>query len=245
MKLFSLVVRMVIYLAIFWPIAGCNTFQFTSEQLPRLPPREVAPVVKKVEVNISQVPSYKYGRFLVEVYPEKDIIYGGIFKPELPMPHESVRKHVIFIDYKTKELSYFRLNENSYEPVIGYAVMTPSPEFLPKDIVRGLVTRIDTKPSWCPTQNIRRKYPHLPSGCLPFGHKFNAMGVAKFEIKWEVPNWEYIRLHGTSGYAEGNFWDEETFGCTRLKNELIIELTSELGDTKKAIKEGIEVIAYR
>jgi len=244
MKLYSVSIRIVIYLTTLWLIVGCNTFQFTSEDLPILPPRIVTEIKRKPIVEPT-VPTFKYGRFLVEVYPDKDIIYGGVFKPELPMPYDSEYGHVIFINYKTKELSYFRLNGNNYEPVLGYAVMTPLPESLPKDVVRGLVTRIDTKPTWCPTVNIRREYPNLPKGCLPFGHELNAMGVAKFELKWEVPNWEYVRLHGTGGYAEGNFWDQKTFGCTRLKNDLILELLSELDDLKKAVKEGIEVIAYR
>lgn len=244
MNLSCVIIRMVIYLTIPWLVVGCSTFQFTSEDLPILPPRIVTEIKKK-PIAEPTVPTFQYGRFLVEVYPDKDIIYGGVFKPELPMPHDSEYKHVIFINYKTKELSYFRLNGNDYEPVLGYAVMSPSPEFLPKNVVRGMVTKIDTKPTWCPTQNIRREYPNLPNGCLPFGHKLNAMGVAKFEIKWEVPNWELVRLHGTGGYAEGNFWEHKTFGCTRLKDELILKLILELGDLKKAVKEGIEVIAYR
>lgn len=245
MKLYHVLIRSVICLNILVFIVGCNTIKFTSEQLPKLPPREVVPTIKKVLVNKSKVTSYKHGRFLVEVYPDKDIIYGGVFNPELPMPHQSTRKHAIFINYQTKELSYFRLNKDIYEPIIGYAVMTPLPEFLPKDIVRGVVYKIDTKPVWCPTPNIRREYTNLPKGCLDYGHPLNAMGKAKFEIKWEIPNWEAVRLHGTSGYAEGNFWDQKTFGCTRLKNDLILDLISKLGDLQTVIKEGVEVIVYR
>lgn len=246
MKILNANLRIIVFLTLISLIVGCQTIQFTSDELVKLPPKKIVPHIKNVvNVHKKDIPVYKHGRFMVEVYPDKDIIYGGVFKPELPMPYESMRKHVIFINYQTKELSYFRFNGSAYESVIGYAVMAPLPDFLPKNVVRGSVIRIDTKPSWCPTSNIRRRYPYLPEGCLPFGHELNAMGIAKFEIRWNVPNWDAIRLHGTGGYAEGNFWDEETFGCTRLKNELMLGLLGELGDSRKAVEEGIEIIAYR
>ncbi len=198
--------------------------------------------LKERSINNEVGESYKYGRFTVLVSPEGQEILGGVFKPKALLPMSTKSAHAIFINYVSKELSYYRLTENGYESVIGFAVVTPLSKVLKTSEVRGRVTKIDTAPTWCPTENIRRSYPNLPVGCLAYGHPKNAMGDAKFEIKWNVPNWDLVRLHGTEGYPKGNFWETETFGCTRLHNEAIKNLVSLLGPN--AVNEGIEIIAY-
>ncbi|KXJ99810.1 MAG: hypothetical protein UZ19_OD1000310 [Parcubacteria bacterium OLB19] len=192
-----------------------------------------------------KVKTYKYGRFTVYVRPDgSQNIEGGVYMPESKPDIVSKYRSVIYINYREKTLEAFKFNDaGSYEPLVGYAVVTPSADKLPKDVVRGVVTKIDKNPTWCPTPNIRTVYKHLPAGCLPPGHKDNAMGAIKFEIKWDTPNWELVRLHGTGGYPRGSFWDKETFGCTRLLNEAIINLEKLLGPG--AEREGIEIIAYR
>lgn len=231
-------------------LVGCGTVQFTSDRENSLSKKipTVKTVKKKIKNKVKKEPwirVHRHGRFTVESYPDKDVIFGGVFNPEPLMPHDSKYKHVIFINYETKELTYYRLEGNVHKPILGFAVMTPNADFLPKDLVRGRVFNIDTKPTWCPTSNIRRAYPDLPEGCLPHGHEMNAMGDTKFEINWEVSGWEAVRLHETGGYAEGDFWSVSTFGCTRLKKELMQKLLVELGDLKIAIQEGIEIVAFR
>ncbi len=198
--------------------------------------------LKESSINDEVGESYKYGRFTVLVSSKGQEILGGVFNPEalLPMPTKSI--HAIFINYDSKELSYYRLTDNGYKPVIGYAAVTPSSKVLKNGEVRGRVIKIDMAPIWCPTENIRRTYPNLPSGCLSYGHPKNAMGDAKFEINWNIPNWDLVRLHGTEGYPKGNFWETETFGCTRLHNDAIKNLVSLLGP--KAVNEGIEIIVH-
>lgn len=242
MKVINLLLRVIFLLTGTFLVVGCSTFQFTSVELQKLPPKIVMPVSKEVEIKKSNIPTYKHGRFTVEVYPEKDIIYGTPFVPEEVIPLKANLKHAIFINYQTKELRYYRLTESGYIPIIGYAVMTPSADSI-NGVVRGRVFNIDMAPTWYPTENIRRAFPYLPGGLIPFGHPQNAMGEVKFQINWQgVKGWEAMHLHGTNGYSEGNFWDEKTFGCTRLKNDEIKNLVTLLGPN--AVNEGIEIIAY-
>lgn len=192
-----------------------------------------------------RVKAYPYGRFTVYVHPDgSQKVEGGMYMPESRPDIVSKYRNVIYVNYKEKTLEAFKLNDaGSYEPLVGYAVVTPSADKLPKDVVRGIVTKIDKNPTWCPTPSIRRAITGLPAGCLPPGHKDNAMGAIKFEIKWDTPGWELVRLHGTEGYPLGDFWNEETFGCTRLLNEAILNLVQLL--SPGAEREGIEIIAYR
>jgi hypothetical protein len=172
----------------------------------------------------------------------KQTIVGGVFMPPKVLAVSSKKKHAIVINYTSKELMYYTLGEQGYEPVIGYAVVTPGPEELAETMLRGMVRAIDTKPTWCPTQSARKLYPDLPKGCLAYGHTMNAMGAVKYIIDWELPKMELIRLHGSDGYP-ANFGEVPTLGCTRLENVAILELTRLLG--KDAVKEGIEVILVR
>ena len=228
-------------------LLGCET---VPEKKSR--PYQPKPVTEKIVIvsgeNIGRtlrVKTYQYGRFEVQVRPDgSQNIVGGKYVPESRPDIVSRYQNVIYINYKEKTLEAFKFNDaGSYEPLVGYAVVTPSADKLPKDVVRGIVAKIDKNPIWCPTDRIRKVYKHLPAGCLPSGHKDNAMGAVKFEIKWETPNWELVRLHGTEGYPLGDFWNEETFGCTRLINEAILNLVQLLGPG--AEREGIEIIAYR
>ncbi len=196
--------------------------------------------------EISQSNQYQYGRFTVRVANDgSQKVEGGIFTPPATMPIEALKVHIIFINYTTKELSYYkRTNAGMYEPVIGYAVMTPHADVLPKKVVRGKVLRIVEKPTWCPKVGgtVRQANPDLP-GCMPHGHPLNAMGDWRFDMAWDSPGWELNKLHGVNGYASGEFWTEKTHGCTRLTNEEIKNLITLLGPN--AIKEGIEIVAFR
>ncbi len=189
-----------------------------------------------------------YGRFTVVDKGSYQEVEGGRFgsdnMPKNP-PHQATAKHAIFVNYSTKELLYYRLTDGGYESVIGYVVMTPFPHTLPKDVVRGRVTRIVEKPTWCPKEGgtVRQAHPNLPKGCLPYGHPDNAMGDWRFDIRWDARGWELNKLHGVSVYAEGAFWTEKTHGCIRLMNEAISHLITLLGP--HAVTEGIEIVVFR
>ncbi len=228
-------------------LLGCET---VPEK--RFRPNQPKPVAEKLVTASDEgvgrklaFKTYEYGRFEVLVRPDgSQSIRGGKYVPESKPNIDSKYQNVIYINYKEKTLEFFRLNYfGFYEPIVGYAVVTPSADKLPMDVVRGIVTKIDTNPTWCPTPNIRRTMTHLPPGCLPPGHKDNAMGAVKFEIVWNVKGWELHRVHGTDGYPLGDFWNEETFGCTRLLNKDIWDTTQLLGPF--AVKEGIEIIVFR
>lgn len=235
-------------------LVGCESSQVYKQPLskkPRSPqvPYDYKPPKVKVEkeaVSNPVIETYPHGRFNVLVFKDGSrVIDGGVFF-DLPLLTFSAQgKHVFVINYQTKELMYYRRGDKGYDPVIGYAVVTPSADVLSQSIVRGKVTMIDTKPPWTPTANIRRKHPYLPAGTIPYGHPDNAMGEAKFVISWQgVKGWEFKHVHGTSGYPSGNLWEESTFGCTRLENRAILKLLDLLGPKDLAVKEGIEVIVH-
>ena len=240
-------------LAIFG-LTACSTVSFSSDPSvyeatvqKQIAPASVTP--KQAAAIIAPLPAraatLRHGRFIVEVGNNAHEIQGGVFTPAA-MSVSSTATHVLVSNYSTKEFSYHRRTKTgSYEPVIGYAVVTPRPEELPFAQVRGRVTRIDLKPTWCPGKEARKKYPKLPAGCLPFGHVDNAMGDFKFEIAWQgVKGWDAIRIHGREGYSlDGAFWDYETLGCTGLQNDAGLALIDLLGP--QAVKEGIEVILER
>ena len=198
-------------------------------------------------VYASEVSStYQYGRFKVEVLSEGgQRVIGGEFIPPAKPPLPSNSAHVIFINHTTKELSYYKRTEAGFVPVIGYAVVTPSRESLPRDVIRGKVRQVVEKPIWCPKVGglIRKEDPTLPAGCLPYGHPQNAMGDWRFDISWDVSGYELVRLHGTTGYPAGSFWDQETYGCIRLQNRAIKNLIDLLGP--EAIRQGVEVVLWR
>lgn len=232
-------------------VTACSSVHFEPQAVP-INNRSYDSVAKRRSnivppnpISFDKEGSMQYGRFKV-VQDENggQQILGGRFKPS-PLPMMATSLHVIVIDYTTKELSYYQKNGiGNYSPIVGFAVVTPAANSLPFEMVRGRVTKIDTAPVWCPMQGARAKYPGLPLGCLPFGHPQNEMGAAKFEIRWDnVRGYEAVRLHGTKGYASGNFWEEETLGCTQLHNDAIKELITILGP--RAVREGIEVILYR
>lgn len=217
-------------------------------------------LVSQCDVSVAEegtvTSTYTHGRFTVEVLSTgSQRVVGGEFIPPTFMPQTPsttlkrtgvAPRHVLFMNYVTKELQYYRRKETgAYLPVRGYAVVTPEADFLPRDIVRGEVVQLIEKPTWCPKVGgqVRRAYPSLPPGCLPYGHTLNPMGDFRFDVAWDVPGWQLVRLHGTTGYPEGKFWDEETFGCVRLVNDSLRRLIEELGPT--AVVEGIELVSHR
>ncbi len=252
-----MVTRIVVWLLAMFFLTGCGSVRFKSTKTPPSQPAMTAqqPTWSSDAVipgtSGTVVKTLQYGRFTVEVYADgSQEIKGGKFNPPKVMPVKSVHAHVMIINYTTNELTYYRRTSTGvYEPVQGFAVITPNPDSLPRDEVRGVVRRIDQSPSWCVTPQIRdalrrKEVPVIVEvRCYPYRHPQNAMGTAKFEISWNVQGFAHVRLHGTGGYAEGNFWDDTTLGCTRLLDDAMEELLRLLGPD--AVKEGIEVIALR
>ena len=131
--------------------------------------------------------------------------------------------------------------------------MTPEPYKL-RGTVHGRVYQVDTKPSWFPSNNLRRKYetyrrenpgdnlPPLPRGGIPYGHPGNPMGERKIRANWQGRYLASAVLHGTTGYPV-QFCGVETSGCVRLYNEWIVKLVDEvLGGAGNAVSAGTEVI---
>ncbi len=184
----------------------------------------------------------------------KQTILGGEFTPPALLPAEppatlartgKAPRHVIFVSYSKKELTYYRRDQyDALRPVIGYVVVTPDASALTKDVIFGEVTGIVKDPTWCPNPRgrIRRDDPTLPPGCFPPGHRLNAMSGYRFDIAWQAKGMSLVKLHGASGYP-ARFEAVETYGCTRLEDTLITALVAELGPT--AVAEGIALVAMR
>ncbi len=244
-----MVTRIVVWLLATFFLAGCSSVRFTSMKAPAVHATESTPPMwtsgYTPAVPESVVETLTYGRFTVNVTESGQEVVGGVFTPPASKPLASTQVHAIFVNYTTKELTYYRRSPAGiYEPVVGYAVMTPHPSILPKEVVRGKVLRIVEKPTWCPKVGgtVRQEHPDLP-GCMPHGHPLNAMGDWRFDMAWDTPGWELNKLHGVEGYARGQFWTEKTHGCTRLMNDAIKNLITLLGPN--AVKEGIEIVAFR
>lgn len=234
-------------------LAGCSTVRFTSTKTSTTRAAESTPPTwtsgYTPAVSESVVKTLKYGRFTVKVSSNgSQVIEGGMFVPSPVMPISSSKEHAIVINYTTKELSYYRrTSAGTYEPMVGYAVITPDQSVLPQNEVRGMVRRIDRSPSWCVTLQIRdalrKKGVSVDVRCYPHGHPQNAMGNTKFEILWNVSGFAHVRLHETSGYALGDFWEDTTLGCTRLQSDAMEKLVELLGPN--AVREGIEIVLMK
>jgi L,D-transpeptidase catalytic domain len=86
----------------------------------------------------------------------------------------------------------------------------------PGRVLRGYITQIDLNPSWCPPASVRRKFPNLPAGCLPPGHRLNAMGEVKIIMNGDFEG-TAIRIHDTRAF--GSDWpNEDSSGCVRVLN---------------------------
>ncbi len=241
-----MVARIGVWLLAMFFLVGCSSVRYKPTRAPAQQP--IVSTQPSWSLDYSTTPetvqSYQYGRFTVRLDKNGLEVKRGVFAPPMAIPFASTGAHVISINYRTKELWYHkRTNAGVYEPVIGYAVMTPNPSVLPKEVVRGKVIRIVKKPTWCPKVGgtVRQEDPTLP-GCIPYEHSQNAMGDWRFDIAWNAPGWELNKLHGVEGYAKGEFWTEKTHGCIRLTNEAIKKLVDLLGPN--AVKEGIEIVAW-
>lgn len=244
-----IVKRLIVWLSVALVLAGCSTtasIQGPYKIFPSSKTQSLQAIAPTVVPSPATTKNYQYGKFTVVVDEDgSQKVEGGEFVPPPRIPVASKAEHVILVNYTTKELMYYRrMADGTYEPIIGYAVMTPHESVLPKEVARGRVLRIVEKPTWCPKVGgtVRQETPSLP-GCMPHGHPLNAMGDWRFDMAWDAPGWELNKLHGVPGYSRGAFWTEKTHGCIRLTNDAIKHLIDLLGSS--ALKEGIEVIAFK
>lgn len=196
--------------------------------------------------------TYRHGRFQVIVsdFHHTQKVIGGKFTPrDHTLLYPIGVSHLITVDYSSKELVLYGRagvmnGEPAYKPVIGFAVVTPSSDFLPRDIVSGKVIGIVQKPTWCPVQGgaIRRDNPTLPS-CIPYGDPRNPMGNVRFDIAWNYDGWDAVKFHDTEEYPRGAFWDTSTYGCVSILTTGMQELLRHLGSN--ALKEGTLILAIR
>lgn len=246
-----IVKRLIVWLSVALVLAGCSTtasIQGPYKIFPSSKTQSLQETKSMAVPSPATITKFQYGKFVVVVNEDGDesqVVVGGKFVPSPHMPLASNAVHAILVNYKTKELTYYRrMADGTYEPIIGYAVMTPPSSVLTKEVARGRVLRIVEKPTWCPKVGgtVRQETPSLP-GCMPHGHPLNAMGDWRFDMAWDAPGWELNKLHGVPGYSRGAFWTEKTHGCIRLTNDAIKHLIDLLGSS--ALKEGIEVIAFK
>jgi len=192
-------------------------------------------------------------RFTLEWGSEGQLrVIGGVFMPEPTPPRLAFQQTLLSVDFTTKELMLHGNDDKGVmQPRMGLAVVTPRPETLPRTEVRGLLRRIDRRPTWCPPQSALTKYPALRSelvrsggSCFPFGHQYNAMGAVKLVVDWRGvdESWEARHLHGTAGFPR-DFLNAETLGCVRIIDSHILVLADLL---EERLRVGpVEVVWWR
>lgn len=249
-------VKRIIVLLYTLILMGCSTAPHMLQHIRYFPPDEEKRNATSSDEVQPKVEMRTYGKFTVKC-GDFMTVYKGVFYDIPPIPLPAKGEYVFFVNYTTKELTaYRRIAVGTYEPIVGYAVMTPFPESLPKDVVRGWVTGAVEKPRWCPkrggtvlkedlegdgkiTQSLGK------DGCIPFGHPMNWMGVLRLDIQWEVPGWELNKIHGVEGFSNCDFWSEKTHGCIRVFNKDILDLQNKLGPDAFKGKGKIEVVVFR
>jgi lipoprotein-anchoring transpeptidase ErfK/SrfK len=82
------------------------------------------------------------------------------------------------------------------------------------------ITSKRDKPAWSPPAEVKRDRPHLPD-VIPGGAPDNPMGVAALTLS--LPE---IAIHGTSRSMRSSVGTAASYGCIRMLNEDILDLSA-------------------
>jgi lipoprotein-anchoring transpeptidase ErfK/SrfK len=82
------------------------------------------------------------------------------------------------------------------------------------------ITSKRDKPAWSPPAEVKRDRPHLPD-VIPGGAPNNPMGVAALVLS--LPE---IAIHGTSASMRRSIGTAASYGCIRMLNEDILDLSA-------------------
>ncbi|MBY0309667.1 hypothetical protein K2Q16_00770 [Patescibacteria group bacterium] len=204
----------------------------------------------------AQSGSYRYGRFTVRREADGgQVIEGGVFTPPEAPPLWAVEqlrnrpvRNLILVDFIKKELHLYQRAGADWVATIGYAVVAPQANSLPRDVVEGNLSRIDLAPVWGVPASIRRDYAAagqpLPAQ-VPFGDPRNMLGAARLEVAWNTPNWNLVRLHGARGYPAEPLGEVDTYGCVSLLDESLLGLINQIGGPAGAVRDGTVIMFHR
>lgn len=95
--------------------------------------------------------------------------------------------------------------------------------------VRGSFTQADYKPTWWPTENMRKRKPSLPTA-VSYGQSGHPIGIYRLRIAWQNPQdpefWAPVRIHGGAKLADLN--EAESAGCVRMLDADITRLVENI-----------------
>lgn len=126
--------------------------------------------------------------------------------------------------------------DNETQVLNSYTVAVPKKKCYPLPM-QGVVESIDIDPYWYPLEESRSLYlkdhgEELPAA-IPPGDPRNAMGKAKFNVRWETTDVPF-KVHGTNQPA--SIGKNVTGGCIRLSNENVLKLAQMLAGTKIKVR---------
>lgn len=108
--------------------------------------------------------------------------------------------------------------------------------------VLGELNQADYKPTWWPTQNMRRNNPALPSS-IRYGQRGHPIGIYRLRIGWMNPNnpsfWGPVRIHGGAKYAD--LYEAESAGCVRMLDEDIVQMVENINQAQQFGEPHVQV----
>jgi len=108
--------------------------------------------------------------------------------------------------------------------------------------VLGQLNQADYKPTWWPTQNMRRKNPALPSS-ISYGQRGHPIGIYRLRIGWTNPSnpsfWGPIRIHGGAKLAD--LYDAESAGCVRMLDQDIVRMVENISRAQQSGESQVQV----
>lgn len=157
------------------------------------------------------------------IAPRRHIVTG-----QIPQMCRTSAPYCLEANSSTRKLTLY---ENGQGVIAWDIIMLP-----PGRVLRGQIEDVILNPTWCPTASVRRRNPGLPAGCLPPGHRQNAMGEVKITLNGDFAG-TAIRIHDTRGF--GASWpNEDSAGCVRVLN-LKAELLPRIGNGRSGTVEVV------
>ena len=131
---------------------------------------------------------------------------------------------IIKVDSKTNIMELFAKNGENEEKIKSYIVSTGK-DSIKKPLGVGRISQISLNPVWYPTADTKKSFAKkgivLPN-IVPPNHKYNYMGMAKWNLTHSVDGNTTYRIDGTLN--EKTLGSNESAGCIRMRNNDVVEL---------------------
>lgn len=127
-------------------------------------------------------------------------------------------EQVVFVDLKNARILHY-YGENKEPDIYPIVLPRTNVQRLMRLVrpIHGTFTRADYKPTWWPTENMRRKDPSLPRA-VHYGEARHPIGIYRLRIAWQNPVnprfWDAVRIHG--GARADDLYEGKSSGCFRM-----------------------------